>query len=374
MTQSVLFVSKPISPPFHDGSKCLVRDIARHLTRIDPVVLSTPGAPPLSSAPGARAIRSVPAYGVPGGFTPAFTANLRAASWLLLGSRSSVWHFVFAPNPRTSGAGRWLSRLRNVPVVQTVASPPRTFDRPEQLFFGAVVVAQSEWTRRAIESSCAGAGVEPPRLQVIPPPVPDFSAPSSDEIASARAFAGLLPDARYLIYPGDLETSSGADTSAALCSGLAAAAPDLITVFAYRRKSAQAGVVAERLRARLPPRTSRLVESAPNMLALLAGALAVIFPVDDLWGKVDLPIVLLEAQALGVPVLALDQGPLSDLSGVIKIQSLDTLAWQREVLALLDNPAQRTAIADRQRAGLNARHRAPDIARAYEDLYLELAR
>ena len=78
MAPSVLFVSKPIAPPFHDGSKCLVRDVARELTRIDPVVLSTPGAPAILPAPGARLVRAVSAYAKPGGFTPAFSANLRA--------------------------------------------------------------------------------------------------------------------------------------------------------------------------------------------------------------------------------------------------------------------------------------------------------
>ncbi len=38
-------------------------------------------------------------------------------------------------------------------------------------------------------------------------------------------------------------------------------------------------------------------------------------PVDDLHGKVDLPIVLLEALTLGTPALVLDEGPLSGTHG-----------------------------------------------------------
>jgi len=373
MSRSVLYVSKPIAPPFHDGSKCLVRDVARQLTRIDPIVLSTPGAPPVVSAAGARSVRSVPAYGAAGAFTPAFSANLRAAGFLLLRSRASVWHFVFAPNPRTSQVGRLLSRLRRVPVVQTVASPPRSFEHPAQLFFGDVVVAQSAWTRRQIEASYDAAGLPMPRLAVIPPPVPEIRTPSAAEIAAARAGVGLDPGARYLIYPGDLETSSGAETSAALAERLAQRGSDLVTVFAYRRKSAQATEVAARLAARLAPARARFGENSPDILALLAGALAVLFPVDDLWGKVDLPIVLLEAMALGVPVIALDRGPLADLSGVLKVPSLDASAWHAEVSALFGNSEHSAFIAARQREALVARHQAVSVARAYEDLYLELA-
>jgi glycosyltransferase involved in cell wall biosynthesis len=373
MSRSVLYVSKPIAPPFHDGSKCLVRDVASHLTRFDPIVLSTPGAPPVASGEGMRSVRLVPAYGAPGAFTPALSANLRAAGWLLLSSRASVWHFVFAPNARTSGAGRWLSRLRRVPVVQTVASPPRSFEHPERLFFGDIVVAQSRWTQRAIETSHEGSGLAVPRVCVIPPPVPALIAPSAAEVLAVRAGLALEPGARYVIYPGDLETSSGANATAALAERLAVSAPDVVTVFAYRRKSAAAVEVAARLAARLPRAQTRFVENAPNILALLAGSLAVVFPVDDLWGKVDLPIVLLEAMALSVPVIALDQGPLSDLSGIVKVAGLDADAWRAEVAALLAEPDRSAFIAARQREAL-ARHAASSVARAYEDLYLELAR
>jgi len=369
---SVLFISKPIAPPFHDGSKCLVRDVARNLTRVDPIVLSTPGAPALISAQGSRAVRSVPAYGVPGAFTPAFSANVRAASWVLARSRASVWHFVFAPNPRTSSAGRWLRRLRRTPVVQTIASPPRNFLDPEALFFGDVLVAQSAWTRQEVQASYAALGLTAPQVVVIPPPVPDLELPSAAQIDAVRRELELLPGQRYLLYPGDLETSSGAEATAALAERLSGVPNETLIVFAYRRKTPRAAELALGLAARLPRARTRFIENSPHILALVAGAEAVLFPVDDLWGKVDLPIVLLEAMALGVPVLALDQGPLKDLGGVVKIATLSAEAWLSEVLALLGDDARKRGVVASQRASLALRHRAASVARAYEDLYLEL--
>ena len=374
MPPSVLFVSKPIAPPFHDGSKCLVRDVAQNLERVTPIVLSTPGAPPLKAVAGSAPVRSVAAYGAPGGFSPAFSANLRAAAWVLLRSRASVWHFVFAPNARTSGAGKLLRRVRGVPVVQTIASPPRSFAEPQKLFFGDVLVAQSAWTRSAIETSYEGSGLPAPRIEVILPPVPDVALPSAAQIAAVRRDLNLAPEQRYLLYPGDLETSSGAEATAALAERAARALPEVVTVFAYRRKSAAAVDVARRLTARLPAAQTRFLENAPNIWALLAGAAAVVFPVDDLWGKVDLPIVLLEAMALGVPVLVLDQGPLRDLQGVIKVPSLELHAWLGEVRALLAEPERARQVVSAQRAALTERHAAKVVARAYEELYLGLTR
>jgi len=77
--------------------------------------------------------------------------------------------------------------------------------------------------------------------------------------------------------------------------------------------------------------------------------------------------------ALGVPVIALDRGPLADLSGVVKVPSLEPTAWQAEVSALFGDAERCAFIASRQREALAARHRAASVARAYEDLYLELA-
>jgi phosphatidylinositol alpha-1,6-mannosyltransferase len=100
----------------------------------------------------------------------------------------------------------------------------------------------------------------------------------------------------------------------------------------------------------------------------------VVFPVDDLWGKVDLPIVLLEAMALGVPVIVLDQGPLQDLEGVLKVPSLDSVRWLAAVSDLLADPGRCASLIADQRAALAERHAAAVVARAYEDLYLELVR
>jgi phosphatidylinositol alpha-1,6-mannosyltransferase len=196
--------------------------------------------------------------------------------------------------------------------------------------------------------------------------------PSADDVARVRAEIGLDAATNYLIYPGDLETSAGAETTALLAERLARSAPEAVIVFAYRLKSPRASEVAAELKQRLDPKRTRFVENTPNILALMSGARAVVFPVDDLWGKVDLPIVLLEAMELGVPVIALDRGPLQDLSGVVKVPTLDAEAWEREASAFLREPARRASIAESQRQALDLRHRARSVARAYEDSYLEL--
>ena len=370
----VLFVSKPIASPFHDGTKCLVRDVARHLTRVRPSVMSTLGPPELDWAT-ANGVELLPVYPSAGQFRPGLAQNLRAAAWLLLKSNADLWHFVFAPNARTGRVARTLRALRRVPVLQTVASPPREFSGIERLLFGDVVVAQSNWTRARIEQAYERERVPPgrrPRLAVIPPPVEAAIRRSAEQIARARSELSIPERAPVFVYPGDLEVSRGAATIAELVPELTRELPDSVVVFAYRAKTPRAPEIARRLERELDPRRVRITGELPDVLSLIAGATAVLFPVDDLWGKVDLPIVLLEAMALGVPVVALEHGPLADLQGVVHVAPGDTAALGRAAVRLAVERGFREEVTAVQRSAVSERYSAERVALSYEGLYLEM--
>ncbi len=357
----VLFVSKPVVPPYHDGTKCLVRDVAQNLGQVHPVVMGTRGGEPLAG------VETVAVYSDAGAHTPALEENARAALFLALSARAPVWHFVFAPNPRTSQVGRVLRAARRVRVVQTVASPPRDFAHVGRLLFGDVVVAQSRATASRIREHAPGRQIE-----VIPPPVGAIASRPQAERRALRERLALPDDARILVYPGDIELSAGAENVAALVEPLARELPNLVVVFAYRAKTPRAHAVARELERRLPERHTRFTDALPDVLALIEEARAVLFPVDDLWGKVDMPIVLLESMRLGVPVLAQDQGPLAELGGTVRIAAGDREAWVRATLEVCRDDGRARQVVEAQRAHIAAEHDARAVARRYEKLYLEL--
>ncbi len=362
----VLFVSKPIAPPFHDGTKCLVRDVAAALRQLSPVVLTTrEGLPLLPPGVEGRAV-----YGSAGGFSPAFADNARAALALLTGPRDDVWHFVFAPNPRTGQVARVLKRARRLPIVQTVASPPRHFSGLSRLVFGDELVVQSRATEASLVTAARAEAFSLPPVTVIPPPVAELAAPSPEAVRAARAELALSEGDRVVLYPGDLEVSSGAEISQALVRPLLERFPEAVVVFAYRNKTPHAAQRAAELKERLQGQRVRVTDRVSSMHALLAASRIVIFPVDDLWGKVDQPIVLLEAMALGVPCAVLDRGPLRDVAGATKVASVDTRAWLDAITPLLaDGAARRAATADGL-AAVSRVYASGVVARAYEAIYL----
>jgi len=357
----VLFVSKPVVPPYHDGTKCLVRDVATNLELVHPLVMATPGAAPL---PG---VEFVPVYRDSGSYSPALAENARAAFALVARRDADLWHFVFAPNPKSSAVGRALRRVLGKRVVQTVASPPRSFDAADSLLFGDVVVAQSRDTRTRLLAHAPAR-----RIEVIPPPVPMLHPRTHAEKENVRERL-LLPEGGPLyVYPGDIELGGGAEHVARMVEPLVRSEPDAIVVFAYRAKTPRAAGVARELEQRLPARHVRLCETLPDVLALIERADAVLFPVEDLWGKVDMPIVLLESMRLGVPVVVLARGPLSEIAGALSLPSPEPESWVRLLTLLRREPGYAESVREAGKLYVAREHDARVVARRYEELYVEV--
>ncbi len=361
----VLFVSKPLVTPIRDGSLCLVRDIAQNLSQVEPRVMTWRGAaPPLAE------VATAPIYSRRGRYAASLVNNIRAAAYLGLERSAALWHFVFAPNPRSSQMGSLLRRWRNKPILQTIASPPRQFDQPERLLFGDVVVAQSQWTREHFEKAYLASGAAPvPRIEVVLPPAPTVAEPSAAELEALRHELGVDAHVPLIVYPGDLEVETAVAALKHAVGPVLSAHPLAVFVFAYRDKSQRAQPIAESLASQLPWERVRFLRETPHIHALLKASALVVFPVDDLYGKVDLPIVLLEAMRLRTPVLVWDQGPLRDLRGAERVPPGQKDALVQAILGLVEDPGRRERCIAAQARALEDFHAPSAVARAYEALY-----
>lgn len=374
MSPSVQFVSKPVDPPINDGSKHVVLTLASHLERYAPRVMTTRGVSSVGCGIEVDAI-----YEPASSYAPSLLNNVRAAIHIALRARADIWHFVFAPNARSSQMGRLLSRVRGIPVLQTIASRPRTFDNPLNLLFGNVVVAQSHDTRAQFMTALKDAAItdaECPRIEVIGPPLGEVAVPSLDATNAVRRSLSLATDVPLLLYPGDLEVGKGAKRVAESVPFIVARHPSAVVVFAYRDKTASASAFATELQRELeqtvPAGRVRFVRESTDILALVRTTAAILFPVDDLYGKVDIPIVLLEAMALGTPVVTCAEGPLGELAGTVTTLPGDARGLAEAALSLIDDYGRRGGCIEAQLALLADRFSATVVAGAYERLYDEL--
>jgi phosphatidylinositol alpha-1,6-mannosyltransferase len=357
----VLFVSKPIAPPWNDSSKNLARDVAQGLQRHTPVVL-TDGRGAWAPANGIVE----PLYADRGSFTPALGAQSRVLARLLVGPGVDVWHFFFAPNPRASLAAKVCRAARRARTLQTVCSRPRRMERARQLLFADITVVLSRATFEDLRS----VGVPAHRLAHVPPAVPPLEPATTSERRAAREAHGVPSEAPVVLYPGDLELGDGAPRA---LEGFARMRRDAVLVMACRPKTVGAKEAERRLRARarelgIEQRVMWIGET-PRIHALVGAADVVVLPSSDLYAKMDLPLVLLEAMWLARPVVVASDGPAAELAddGAVRTVSrhADDLASTMDSLC----GSEGTRLGAHARESAEARFRPERMAAAYERLY-----
>ncbi|MDP3936693.1 MAG: hypothetical protein Q8R92_01000, partial [Deltaproteobacteria bacterium] len=196
---AVLYVSKPLSPPWNDSGKNLVHDLAEALPRHDVRVFAGPGFEPRSPRVAVHRRLGESAY------SPGLAQKAAIFGALLkLPREVRALHFFFAPNPVTSHVARIARALNRRPAVQTVSSSPADYGAVARLCFGDRVVALSEYNRRML----AGAGV---RNVVKIHPGLDLSRQTENAKGAARWREALAVEGRRVVlYAGDYEFSQGA--------------------------------------------------------------------------------------------------------------------------------------------------------------------
>lgn len=364
---SVLMVSKPVAPPWNDSTKNLVRDIVAHPSQLTFHVLTTPGFTP--QGPN---VVAEPIYRTAGRYAPGLRANLRVFGRLLSPGDHALYHFFFAPNPRSSTAGRLAMRLRRRPSVQTVCSLPRTVEGSARLLFADRVVTVSEFTRARLEAE----GV--PDVRAILPGLP--AADPLPEAARRRCREALsLGHGPLVLFAGDYEFSAAASTFAGALLRLAPSRPDTRFVFACRIKTpaaraAEAAIMAQVRAAGLSDRVTFLNEQQ-DMRSLVASADLQVLPADSTYAKMDLPLVLLESLREGVPVVVADVAPLNEvLQGDVgaAVPPRDPEALAAAMAELLDDPARRRAQGERCVELARTTFSAARMAEQYQQVYREL--
>lgn len=365
----VLFVSKPVAPPWNDSSKNLARDIAGHLERHVPVLMGRRGQ---SNPIGRGRLEAIYPASVDGRFTPSLRSNLRVLGRLLLGPAADVWHFFFAPNPKSSAGGGLATRARHVPSVHTICSMPREEARLRHLVFADLTVALS----RASYERFRQAGVADSALRVIPPCVPARQAPTETERTKLREALGLAEHAPVWIYPGDLEHGEGAEIA---LEGFAAwNRADALLVMACRQKTNRAPPAQARL-ARLAMRWGidtqvRWLGQTPQIQQWLAVSDFVVMVDQTAYAKMDYPLVVLEAMVLGRAVLVGKGTPcaeLADEQGAWAVP-VDGDALAQAIDRLDTDPERRHALERSAHALAVSRFSPPAVAAQYEVLYEEV--
>jgi len=293
-----VLVSKPLREPFRDGSTVLARTLVERLPERFRLTYFGDPARPLRPGAGDEILPARPMPLSPGLWDKARVLRSVADPR----RRRLPLHFFFTPNRVSSVVLAALQRLppRRTVVQDLTSSHGATRFVPLLRSLDAIVV-HSEFARRNL----AGAGVAAERLSCILPGV-----------ASDRPAAEPQRH-RRLLYAGDLEQPvidrllalrpllrHGALAEWSLCIASRPKSGADLDLRAQLRLAFAEELAADRV---------EILGQVEEMGALFRRTALQIFLAEHVARKVDLPLVLLEGLALGVPLIALDVPPVSEI-------------------------------------------------------------
>ena len=352
---SLLLVTKPFAPPWHDSSSGLARSLVHGLIDAGdgPDVRVMVGDVPS----GFAGITEERTYGPSADFAPGLRQNLPVLMRLFRHRGERVRHFFFAPNPRTAFAARFAARVRPVPSVHTLCSLPAEGVAIRPSLFAQRSVVVSPWAQRRL----AAEGVEVPCIE---PAVLPLSTTAEGQAHCRETYGD------YLLFAGDLRPQGGVWRALNVLKALDAS---LRLVIACRDKTEADRGRRQQLLAQIEALglTQRVdVLGQIDWLGdLVAAARLQLFLATDLTGKMDYPLVLLEGFAAGVPSVVAAEAPMADVQhAALGVASPDDVA---DVVRVVEQTLG-VASAD-ARALYQARFAPPRLARAYRSLYDALA-
>jgi glycosyltransferase involved in cell wall biosynthesis len=301
----VLMITKPLNPPWTDAAKNHARDIILACPQVRFHYLSAIGGEEIA----VRHAKADPQYSLPEPL-PLWNKG-KVFLRLLKPDEMHLYHFFFTPNPATSGMGRLALAMKpHQPSAQTVCSRPLDHPRLKRLLFADRVVCVSDDTKDMLTA----AGVSD--VTVIRPAVADGVPPTQAEIMGLRERFGLPKDHTLALFAGDLEFGDAADTLVRALPALLDR-EDLHIVFCNRMKTPRAKQRQQSIRETLcrlkaDSRVSIIPPQADLHPLLKAVDFQMLMP-DTLYGKMDIPLVVLEGLSYGKPAILSTLAPLKEI-------------------------------------------------------------
>lgn len=363
----ILFVTRPIVPPWSEGSKKLTWQIASHLRRHTPHLLTTFG----EFRPQGRG--HVHWHSIYRKKTLALDQKIRLLCWLALSPPCvHVFHFFFVPTLLTSRILRAISRFHGKRTVQTIPSLPAQCISPERvrdLIFAERVVVYSQSTlNKMLELGILNAKRINAGIDFV-----HFAKTRSD--SQLRQRLGIADEGVLILYAGEYARLGSVKVLKSIMHQVIAKSDHCHFLIACRILSQADLIVETQFRRmvedqKMGDRVHFLGEVA-DFAALLKACDIFLYPVTDMRGKMDTPLTVLEAMAAGLPIVSNDVAPLNEIfadNEMALVPSYDNALVAR-LLQLAENPELRRSEGKSLLGLVTRRYGMQQMAKAYETLY-----
>ncbi len=389
--KKVLLYTRPLAPPWDEGSKNLAFDLAKNCSSEDlqfQVLTTKDFAKKIEEKyPHINPEPIFPETTVE--TTPKLSAKIALLKRLFRKNlNANIVHFLFTPRSLTSLLLRMRLKNTKIKTVQTVStiSKKEVDDKKKtkKVFFADVIVAQSEHTKKNLKN----AGIE--NVQVVYPGINLEKFSPQEKDPKLMNELGIEKDDFVVLFAGEYLRLKAIDDiveafktifekeSQSLASDETRKKTKLILACRIKceeDKIKKAEVQKEFERAGFADKVI-FIGTFPDMPKLFNLADTHIFPVRDMTGKFDIPLAVIEGMAVRKPVIISDILVLEEFvehkkTGlVVKSAAPEKLATAVEFLR--DNPEKREEIAQGGFEYVKENFNIKNISEKYKKIYNKL--
>lgn len=371
--KKILLATRPLVPPWDEASKNFAYFLGKEIRDNELTLLTTKES--LTGLPAS--VRQEPLFSN-GHFS--LKAKYELFRYLRKArNRFDITHYLFTPTKQNTSVIRHLAKPVRGKTVQTVATLRDDLYSPEELrklLFADRLVVYTDLSKQKLER------LGFPNVTRIYPGI-DLERyrpqPKNKEIQDQL---GFTEEHFIVVYPGEYVRLGATDMLADAFIDFFGKHPDtdIRFVFACRVKNEADAKKKEEVRKRFADagllRYVAFSDTISDMPALYNSSDLVIFPVENLRGKFDVPLIIIEAYACGKTVILSDLPQFREFTNhdiCVTIPKDSGAKLIESVAYLKDN------IQERERLGENARRFVKDhfdlknTAKQYEEIYASLS-
>ena len=371
--KQILLATRPLVPPWDEASKNFAYFLAKSITKHHVSILTTPTW--LTDLPAN--ITQIPCY------TKTeldFSEKLRLLAALRsLRSKFDITHYLFTPTRKNTSLINFFSRPTHGKTIQTIATLREDLYGPKQwkqLLFANHIVVYSEYSKKKLEA-IGFTNV----TRIYPGTDLHYYSPQTKS-PEALAHFNLSPQDFVVTYNGEYARLGATDMLVDWLIEYYRSHPDsnMKFVFACRVKKHEDDrlkkiEVTERFTAAGILDRIRFTDTYADMPALYNLADIVIFPVNDMRGKFDVPLVIIEAYACGRPVILSDLPIFQEFANdqiCVTIPRGSKEALTKQIDRLKADPSTRETLGRNARAFVEQHFDLQNTVMSYEQLYNSL--
>ncbi len=371
-TKKILFVSRPLSPPWDEASKNLAYFLAKNISDFQIGIMVKKILPEVG-----KNIVQNQVYTTSEISEFNWTEKLRSLffQWKARG-KFDVNHYFFTPTKLNTFLIKNFLKIKKTKSIQTVATLREDLWSDEdlkKLLFAEKIITYSDYSKNKLEK-LGFSGVE--RIY----PGIDLEIyqkrPKDSKLLSQL---GIGADDFVITYPGEYTRLGATDLIVEAFQGLEQKIKNAKLILACRVKNEKdqkkKEEIAKKIKAWKISDRVIFLDTFSEMSKIYNLSELVIFPVSNMRGKFDVPLVIPEAQASRKPVIVSDLPILKEFANPtnsVIIKKDNPKELEQAIFDLYEHPEKRESIGQAGRIFAENNFDIKKVAQEYEKIYAKI--